>query len=114
MQVSKREFYWACSKVIPKILDAKLKGVQFNIPDMVRSFSQAYIEQKAYIPEDQAWAINVAADTVSVIANQLATKARFSFSDDDSFCWTILSNKEQSSFMETYGHLLKDANAVAQ
>lgn len=106
MKVSKREFYWACSKLIPQILEAKRQGVQFSIPDMVSSFSHAYITKKVYIPDDQAWVLNLAADTVSVIANELNTHACFSFADEDCFCWDILSTREQASFMEKYGELL--------
>lgn len=106
MKVSKREFYWACSKFIPQILEAKKMGVVFNVPDMVNSFSHAYIANKAYIPAESAWVLNTAADTVSVIANELNTHACFSFADEDCFCWDILSTREQASFMEKYGELL--------
>ncbi|HEY9704588.1 MAG TPA: hypothetical protein V6C58_19255 [Allocoleopsis sp.] len=107
MKVSKREFLWACSKVIPKLLVAKQNGVHINVPELVTAFSYQFIANKYKMRHNtDNQLIDMAADTVSIIANELATDGYFSFSDKDGFCWEVLSDREQIYFMETYGNLL--------
>ena len=96
MKVSKKEFYWACHRLVPKLLEAKLKGVNFSVPDLVNSCASVAMSERLDNKDNTYW--NFAVDTVSVVAKELANDGYYSFSEVDCFVYPILSMHQTNQF----------------